>query len=331
MKRAVLFVVAAMASAAGASAAEPKRCQLVTVAEWPLRANYYTPVIDGAINGHKIGIMLDTGASSSSIERAAVARLKLETSPLSGYRAFGIGGETRVEAAYIAELKIGAAVRKGWRAFVVGETAMIGDVALLLGDDFFSQLDVEFDLGNNVVRLFQPKQCDGVSLGYWAKGVMAVRLESLEKIHVAVSVNGQSMLAMLDSGAPLSKLSLEAARQLGVTPRTAGVSAGGCVSGLGRERYESWIAPFSSFSIGDEVIRDPKLRFAPIWQHVGKDETGTHLRRRLDGLPDMLLGADFLRSHRVFISHSQRKMYFSYTGGTVFPATPGKPCRGEKS
>ena len=32
----------------------------------------------------------------------------------------------------------------------------------------------------------------------------------------------------------------------------------------------------------------------------------------------MFLGADFLRAHRVLVSHSQRKLYFSYVGGPVF-------------
>jgi hypothetical protein len=40
----------------------------------------------------------------------------------------------------------------------------------------------------------------------------------------------------------------------------------------------------------------------------------------------MLIGSDFLRAHRVYIAHSQGKLYFSYVGGTVFPASPGKPC-----
>ena len=43
--------------------------------------------------------------------------------------------------------------------------------------------------------------------------------------------------------------------------------------------------------------------------------------------PQMILGVDFLRSHRVFIANSQRKVYFTYTGGTVFPKTADKACR----
>ena len=45
----------------------------------------------------------------------------------------------------------------------------------------------------------------------------------------------------------------------------------------------------------------------------------------------MLLGADFLRSHRVLVSHSQRKLYFTYLGGPVFqsrePSTSKDPDR----
>jgi clan AA aspartic protease (TIGR02281 family) len=327
---AILFASTALALASAATAAERNSCKLMLIEEWPVRADHYRPVIDGSINGQKIGILLDTGAISSLIRRAAVAKLGLKTSPVTGYRIFGIGGETRAESAYIDEFRIGAAVRKDWPALVAGEDEFAQDVALLLGDDFFRQLDVEFALAGKAVRLFQAKECDRVSLGYWATDTMAVPLEAREKIHVSVFINGQPMLALLDSGASLSTLSLEAARQLGVTPDVPGVVAGGCIRGMGKERLDSWIAPFQSLAIGDELIRNPKIRFAPLWQHARFDETGSHLRRRVSGLPDMVLGSDFLHAHRVLIANSQRKIYFSYTGGTVFPETPGKPCSADK-
>ena len=34
--------------------------------------------------------------------------------------------------------------------------------------------------------------------------------------------------------------------------------------------------------------------------------------------PQMIIGLDFFRAHRVYISKSQRKIYASYTGGPVF-------------
>src|SRR5258706_9275515 len=66
VKRCMLAAAAAigLALAGGAAAAESK-CRMARIAEWPLRAEYYRPVVDGAINGQKIGILLDTGAGMS--------------------------------------------------------------------------------------------------------------------------------------------------------------------------------------------------------------------------------------------------------------------------
>jgi hypothetical protein len=36
---------------------------------------------------------------------------------------------------------------------------------------------------------------------------------------------------------------------------------------------------------------------------------------------DMLIGADFFLSHRIYVANSQRKLYFTYNGGPVFNLT----------
>jgi hypothetical protein len=46
--------------------------------------------------------------------------------------------------------------------------------------------------------------------------------------------------------------------------------------------------------------------------------TGSTLSHKIQVSHSMLLGADFLRSHRVLVAHSQRKIYFTYAGGPVF-------------
>jgi hypothetical protein len=43
--------------------------------------------------------------------------------------------------------------------------------------------------------------------------------------------------------------------------------------------------------------------------------------------PEVILGTDFLRSHRVLVARSQRKVYFTYVGGTVFPTREARDCR----
>src|SRR6202035_3157438 len=65
---------------------------------------------------------------------------------------------------------------------------------------------------------------------------------------------------------------------------------------------QTWIAPVDSFKIGDEEIRHTSLRL-----------TDTDF----EGI-DMLLGADFFLSHRIYVANAARKLYFTYNGGPVF-------------
>jgi predicted aspartyl protease len=311
---------------AGNAAGEAPKCKLLRIAEWLIRGDHYRPVVEGAINGQKVGILLDTGADQTLVKRSATARLGLTRNEVEGYRAFGIGGETHAESVHISEFRIGKAVRTNWRVLVTGEHDFGDDIAVILGDDFFDQIDIEFDLANNAVRLYQPKDCEGVSLAYWSREAGEIRLEAGDKIRFTVAINGKPVRAELDSGSGGSLLAKVDAERLGVTPKSPGAVAAGCVGGFGAKAVDSWTAQFESFAIGNETIRNPRLRFADLWKYTTYTETGSRLPNQFAGLPEMLLGADFLRAHRVLIAHSQRKMYFTYAGGTVFPTAPSKGC-----
>jgi predicted aspartyl protease len=329
VKRRTLIAAAAAIGLAMASnaAAQSQKCKLAQIAEWPLRADHYRPVVEGEINGQKIGILLDTGAAQSLIRRSATTRLGLIRYEAKGYRVFGVGGEVPADFVLVDEFRIGEAARRNWRVLVSGEHDFGGDIAVFLGDDFFNQVDIEFDLAHNAVRLYETKDCDGVSLAYWTtEPAGEVPIEAGSKISLPIAINGKPVRAELDSGASYSVLSRADAAGLGVTPESLGVVAGGCVTGLGKRQMDSWIGLFESFAIGNEIIRNPRIRFADLWQYTTYTETGSRLPTRVAGQPDMLLGADFLRAHRVLIARSQRKMYFTHAGGTVFPNKPSKGC-----
>jgi len=331
VKRRVLSAVAAaigLALAGNAVAAEGK-CRIGRIAEWPLRAEGRVPVTDGEINGQKVGILLDTGAQLSYIRRSAATRLGLTGHGAS--RVFGVGGESHAEFTHVEEFRVGEAVWKNWRVTVAGEGES-GDIAVFLGDPFFDQVDVEFDLAHNAVRLYETKDCDGVSLAYWARTEPAgeVPLEAGRGIRFTVAINGTPVRAQLDSGSSASWVSKPDAARLGVTPESPGAVAGACIGNREtRKTLDTWIGQFESFAIGNERIRNPRIHFADLWKDMTYTETGSRLPNRFAGQPEMLLGADFLRAHRVLVARSQRKMYFTYAGGTVFPETPSKPCSPE--
>jgi tetratricopeptide (TPR) repeat protein len=110
---------------------------------------------------------------------------------------------------------------------------------------------------------------------------------------------------MFDTGAGTTTLTREGEKQAGVKPDSAGVVDGGLIYGVGRHPVQSWIATFDSFKIGDEEVRNARLRLSDArLPHSG-----------------MLIGADFFLSHRIYVASSQHKLYFTYNGGTVFNLT----------
>jgi tetratricopeptide (TPR) repeat protein len=107
---------------------------------------------------------------------------------------------------------------------------------------------------------------------------------------------------MFDTGAPTSVLSERAAERAGVKVDSPGVTDGGYTRGVGQRMVKNWIAPFASFKLGDEEIRNTRLRIGG----PGLDTV------------DMLIGADFFLSHRIYVASKQHRLFFTYNGGAVF-------------
>jgi predicted aspartyl protease len=326
--RAVLAVcLVAGLAAAGGALAQNARCKLAKVVDWPVRMAGSHIVVDGAINGQKIGIALDTGAQRSLILRSAALRLDLPRREAPGVRMFGVGGETRMEIASVDDFRLGEVSTRGMQLYVAGERDFAAGFDVLLGEDFLRNFDVEFDLAHRAVRLYKSSDCDGVSLAYWTKDVpgevaMEPVSESRPRIAFTVQLNGRPIDAILDSGAGASVLTKRDAAAAGVTPDTPGVVSGHSSRGLGARSVDAWIGTFESFAIGNERIPDVRIRFADLYGQTTFTATGSRIAKNVAQTEPMLLGADFLRAHRTLVAHSQRKLYFTYTGGPVFLVGP---------
>ena len=309
-----------------ALAQDAKKCRFQKVVEWPVRMIARHMAVDGAINGKKVGIVLDTGATTSMMFSASAKRLGLDLRESRGERAYGVGGETKVYTTVVDEFKLGEVVVRGLQLRVMGENDPGAGFDLLLGEDFLSSFDVEFDLAHGVVRLWQPKDCDGASLAYWTRDAVGeVAIEPVtdmrRKIEFIVQLNGKPMHAILDSGASTSIVSKHDAEAVGT------ISAGGRIgsSGLGAKTVDAWVGKFAQFAIGNEDIPDVEILVADIYQGATYQGTGSRISKNVFENQPMLLGADFLRAHRTLVSHSQRKLYFTYVGGPVFVTGRTKP------
>jgi len=314
----LVTLLAACASEAAAAAG----CVVERWAQLPVTMVGTRPLVHAAINGTDALFLADSGAFYSSLTTAAASQFKLRLHPAPfGYHVHGVGGES---TPYLTEVKtftiFGVAVPDV--QFLVLPNDLGNSEAGIVGQNVFRISDVEYDLANGVIRMVRPRDCKNTVLAYWARGtdkpVSEIDIEFGTPLNPHTKgvayVNGIKIHVMFDTGAGSSYLTLAAAKRAGVTPESPGAVDGGAESGIGSRIRRSWIAPFASFKVGDEEVRNTRLR-------IGEGDPLDHY--------DMLVGADFFLSHRIYVSNSQHKLYFTYNGGPVFnlTATPPPPVR----
>jgi predicted aspartyl protease len=293
------------------------QCQgLDLLAELRVTGPGVRPVVTARVNGIEAQFLVDSGAFFSSMSSATAARLNLKEIPAPlEFVVTGIGGGTAgMSITVVDEFKL-AGVPFHHLQFMVGGSEEPNGLAGWIGQNVLRFADIEYDLHGGVIRLMRPREgCRDASLAYWA-GSQPYSVIELDRpqsdfppTRSAALVNGARVRVRFDTGADLSMLDLEAARRAGVEPGGAGVAEAGYLHGIGEKPVKSWIAPIASFKLGDEEIRKTRIRIGDL------------------GLPhdDMLIGADFFQSHRVYVANSQHKLYFTYNGGPVFDLKAGK-------
>jgi tetratricopeptide (TPR) repeat protein len=284
-------------------------CKMEQFLSIPITMVGYKPVVTAQINGMEAHLVLDTGAFFGMLypEAAKRAGLSVGASPLL---LAGIGGTVRPGLVSIKDFVIGNQTVHHLDMLVYGDRLAGGDMDGILGQNLMRAGDIEIDLAHGIARLIKDTGCSDYNLAYWhgsdPVNVLHIHPTDVNQPHVVadVQVNGHDIRALFDTGAGSSGLTLSAAARAGVTPTTPGVTPGGISYGIGNQMRDSWIAPFPSFKVDEEEIRNTHLRISDF-----------------ESLPqnaDMLLGADFFLSHHVLISYQLHKIFFTYNGGPVF-------------
>ncbi|MGA0603029.1 aspartyl protease family protein [Caulobacter sp. KR2-114] len=301
-RRSAAVLATGLALAGGAAQA---KCHVDQIAELPVTMSPNGPLVSARINGHDVQFVADSGAFYSLLSPGAAhdLGLKLEPAPFATLR--GAGGETDVHLTTVKTFTL-AGVNVSNVEFLVGG-GEVGGVGLM-GQNVLGLADTEYDLAGGAIRLMKPVDCGDRLLAYWAgpKPISTLRIEWPTPIapHTfgEVWVNGVRMRAMFDTGAGATVLTVRAAARAGIRTDSADVKAAGWSYGIGHKMLRTWVAPIADLKVGDEEIHNTRVQ-------VGDLELAD---------ADMLVGADFFLSHRVWVSKAQHRMVFTYNGGPVF-------------
>ncbi|MDB5481779.1 MAG: hypothetical protein JWO83_2832 [Caulobacteraceae bacterium] len=305
---AMVVACAALPGVAGAAA-----CGVGLIADLKVTMQDTTPLVRAKINGEEVSLVADSGAFFSTLSEGTVAQFKLPivaTNPFAYSE--GIGGRQSISITKVKALTIAGQTLPNV-PFTMSDNELAPGVAGLMGQNVLGYADAYYDLSNGSIKLTRPRGCGDHPFVLWeaSRPYSMIALDApdspFKRTAGEAFVNGKRVRVLFDTGASTSLLSLDAARRAGVETAGADVTSAGVERGIGRRMIQSWVVPVASFKIGDEEVRNTRLRIAAM---------------SLADI-DMLLGADFFLSHRVYVANSQRRIYFTYNGGPVFNlATP---------
>ena len=322
---AALAALALAASGQAPAAPKPAACRMGLIAELPVTFRRNRPTVPIDIDGRHLTALVDSGASTTVIFADVAQKLGIGTREDPRYRSFGADGEGKVAIAHVAIGMMG--MKSPPQDIMVTGKAGAGE-DMLLGEDILSQAVLEMDLGHSKIRLMRPDHCREEDMAYWAQSYSEAEVSDGPGHHIRLTVllNGARIPAILDSGASTTVADEGSAFRAGVAlPPPTGKATSRGVNGVGFETRQGRV---NSVQIGDEKVGSTQMRFGPLFLHQEAADSGSRLAG--DEGYNMLLGADFLRSHHVLIDREHGRMYFTYNGGPVFlpdqPSTPRDPA-----
>jgi len=310
LKNNILLALLGLSSAACLA----QTCEFKQLAQLPVSWSEggMQPIVDGYIDGIKVPMLIDTGASHTYLTSHTVRMLGLPLGDTAGH-SYGVGGVNDIYSAIVNDFSVGSYSLRGYMK-MLSDMPGAGGYGAIVGADMLMRGDMEVWLAGKQVNLFRAKDCDKVFLGYWDKDAMEVpmiRYPGDRRPFVTVELNGVKIDAVVDTGASTSVVTLKAAEKAGlkIDPRTAAPT--GKVNGIGKHSVKTWQAKFQ-FKLGDELIQNAPLTVVEQEFSIFNDAS-------------ILLGQDWLLAHRVMFVRSQMRMVYSYLGGEVFASASAQP------
>jgi hypothetical protein len=337
------FKYALLAGSVLATGAAQAACNLELSASLPLKVENDRMFIPGHIGEHPVQYLVDL-ASMNTLLTAAGRDYGVTPDNFRSLPLKAIMGDMEKQATLgpDADHNVALAVdRLPMR--LTGSLANFGSpqAVAVLGMDFCAHYDVEFDTAHQTLNLFKTTGCESAKLAYWTKryvvadmvanitrplNVEPYTVYNFPHINLRVSVNGHDMLAAIDTGYRNSGLSLAAAHTAGIETGPETDPVPDVFDGYSTR---AWLSNADQIALGSEVIASAKPHVQSFRPPAGSTTApiGTIAANTRNFGDDMMLGADFFLSHRVLVSYSQNKVYFSPVDGQTFlGGTPVLPA-----
>jgi hypothetical protein len=190
----------------------------------------------------------------------------------------------------------------------------------VIGPNILREYDVDIDFGAPKLNLMSPDHCEGKVIYWQASAVAVVPIEVLKTGHIVLHVmlDGQPLVAMLDTGAWMTTITLpDAESDYGLkmgSPDTPRIGDLNDKVGAATYRHRFKTLDFDGIAVGnvDVAIIPDYLK--------GKYKTGPEIGSRFSDnsesgeYPDMLIGMNVLKHLHIYIAYKEKKLYITPAG-----------------
>ena len=238
-----------------------------------------------SIDGKPVTLLLDTGAQGMLLTPDAVEAFHLSIDPHSGTRLLGTGGIRNAPNVMLRGLKVGDLPMTDSSvpvAALPGVPRTEPPLAGLLGGQFLEAYDLDLDVPHGRMALYDASGCTAPPFPR-PYSILPLSASPEGDVFITVRLNGEALLALVDTGSRASIITEQAAKRLGLGgPGSANLARGVDGSTLPIRHLR-----VRRLQVGTEVTVDAPISVSPL--QLGRG--------------DMLLGLDYLGRHRVWISH----------------------------
>ncbi|MDE2514802.1 MAG: aspartyl protease family protein [Rhodospirillales bacterium] len=270
----------------------------------PLQETPVGPVVAVSVNGQPARFLLDTGASRSEVTAAAMRRLHLPRDPWSSTTIRGVGGAQRQPDADLSRLELAGVSLHRHRldqalVLAVGASPVLTRFGIdgLLGVDILAGFNLTLDLHAGTLSLLPATACDS-AIPRWAHG-----REPVPGIHpqwqwllVPTRIDHTILLGLIDTGSAGSVITAAGMRRLSGAATAAPGDRRSQLTGQGAGEVTIWLHRYAAWSVGKESVSPAQIWTGPV---------------AISPLVQMIIGRDWLRRHRVWISYATSRIAFT--------------------
>lgn len=281
--------------AAPAVAQEKTDCALIKFSDLPI-----TTLTDGrftvpvTVEGRVLNFLVDTGGVSATMTGVQAFNLGLTILPttreLRGVAKTRLNRFARVKNFSLGRLQ-------GVDIPVYVDHYLPAGADGTLSPDMMKQFDVDIDLARGTLSLFSQKHCPGKVVHWTRSGYVVLPMTVASRsghIEVPVTVDGKKFVALLDTGARHSIISMRAAKALGISENSPDLKL---VSDADTE-YKRYDYPFKVLGFDGVSVSRPRLEIVSDNFLPGRDT-------------DMIIGNSILRRLHLYIAYGEEKLYIT--------------------